>query len=51
MVEKSEEAAAIAEKWQELDCETEPGTCRTTGYAFAEAMDDLETKLMEWGDM
>ncbi|PWF82340.1 hypothetical protein DEJ38_06485 [Kocuria rosea] len=50
-IEKADEAHALAEGWQELDCTTELAACQVDGRRLAGAMEDLETKLMEWGDL
>lgn len=50
-MEKADEAHALAEQWKTLDCETDLVACQVDGRAVASAMEDLETKLMEWDDM
>ncbi|NVC24070.1 hypothetical protein E7Z53_11565 [Kocuria salina] len=50
-IEKADEAHTLAEGWQELDCTTELAACQVDGRRLASAMEDLETKLMEWGDV
>lgn len=49
-IEKADEAHALAEQWKTLDCETDLVACQVDGRALASAMEDLETKLMEWDD-
>lgn len=50
-IEKADEAHALAEQWKTVDCEADLVACQADGRAVASAMEDLETKLMEWDDL
>lgn len=50
-IEEADVAYVLADAWGGFDCETDLVGCQGAGRAVANAMGDLETKLMEWDKM